>query len=337
MSLTISKQVEREIRKFLDKVFFFSRSDNNYAEELVSAASSYTYIETVEGKADSLHLKIKECNWENFLCVYQEMIKAYVRRLDIRSGIIAFDVTSEPFYGETCGMYTIGCHGKKGYQHEFHFLVMSLINEKKEEKIPLAVIPVHMGFDFGKAIKTLLAYANKMFRIRFVLLDRGFYSVDVINALKGFRYIIFIPKNRRMMDMCSTIAEAGYYKHRLFNWGTQKEAFTRIVLVKDEIKIKGKKEEIVWSFATNMVFDNFYTYVEFYKKRWRIETNFRVEDEAKIKSKSVFHEIRYFYFLVSLLLHSLWLIFRKEIPFKRFLIKVWKFIMLKTLGIQQID
>src|SRR3989344_2865627 len=194
MKLPILKKVQRELGKFLNKVFFFSRSDNNYAEELVLAAVSHSYVETVEGKADSLHLKIKECEWENFLDIYQENIKSYVRRLNIRSGIIAFDITAEPFYGRTNGLYFIGCEAKEGYGQEFEFLVVSLINEKKEEKIPLGCVPVHLGFDCAKAIKDLLAYANKLFRIELVLLDRGFYSADVINALHGLRYIMLMPK-----------------------------------------------------------------------------------------------------------------------------------------------
>lgn len=329
-----SKTVQKELRKFLNKVFFFSCSDNNYAEELVLAATANTYVETAEGKADSPHLKIKECSWENFLDVYQEIVKSYVRRLNLRYGILAFDVTAEPFYGKTCGFYTIGCENQNGYQHEFHFLVISLINEKKQEKIPLACIPVHYGFDFGNAIKSLLAYANKLFKIRFVLLDRGFYSVDVINALNGFRYIMLIPKrDQKIKDLCEKVGEAGYFHHKLFSSATLQEALTRIVLVRGKIK----DEEIVWSFATNMIFDDCYTYVEFYKKRWRIETNFRVEDEAKIKSKSIYPVVRYFYFLTSLLLHAIWLVFKKEIPFKTFLIQTYKYIMLENLSIEQVS
>ena len=107
--------------------------------------------------------------------------------------------------------------------------------------------------------------------------------------------------------------------------------------MRDKIKIKNKEKEIVWSFATNMILDDYYTYVGFYKKRWRIETNFRVEDEAKIKSKSIFPVIRYFYFTLGLLLHSIWLVFKKEIPFKTFLIQTFKYMMLESLGIDQVS
>jgi len=325
MKLPILKKVQRELGKFLNKVFFFSRSDNNYAEELVLAAVSHSYVETVEGKADSLHLKIKECEWENFLDIYQENIKSYVRRLNIRSGIIAFDITAEPFYGRTNGLYFIGCEAKEGYGQEFEFLVVSLINEKKEEKIPLGCVPVHLGFDCAKAIKDLLAYANKLFRIELVLLDRGFYSADVINALHGLRYIMLMPKLNEKIKYYSDVLDYAHYCHNV-----KGEALTRIVLVRD------KSDEFTWSFATNISLDDYYSYVNLYKKRWRIETNFRVEDEARIKSKSVFPIIRYFYFLTSLLLHSIWLVFKPNIPFKNFLINVFKFIILEGFGIEQL-
>lgn len=330
MNNLFSKTVKKEVDRFLNKAFFFSRSNNNYAEELVLAATANSYIETVEGKSDSLHLKIKQCGWKNFLDVYQEIIKSYVRRLNLRSGILAFDITAEPFYGKSSGLYFIGCEAKNGYKQEFEFLVISLINEKKEEKIPLACIPVHLGFNTAKAIKNLLEYTNKLFRIRFVLLDRGFYSADVINALDGFRYIMLIPKLNKKINYYSDVLDYAHYYHRI-KPNAGEEAVTRIVLVRD------KSNEFTWSFATNMIFDDYYNYVILYKKRWRIETSFRVEDEAKIKSKSIFPVIRYFYFLFSLLLHSIWLVFRKEIPFKNFLIKVYKFIMFEGLNIDQMS
>ncbi|MBI4010598.1 MAG: transposase [Candidatus Aenigmarchaeota archaeon] len=324
----VSKTVKRELSKFLNKSFFFSQSDNNYAEEIILAAKAYTYVETAEGKSDSLHLKIKQCDWENLLGVYREIIKPYLRRLNIKRGIIALDITPEPFYGKTTGFYTIGCKGENGYTHEFQFLVLSLIDEKKEEKIPLACIPVHYGFDCANAIKDLLAYANKLFTIRFVLLDREFYSAENINALSGFRYLMLVPKLSREIKQLSEVVKYGYMDYKLRDHKGE-EASTRIVLVRD------KSDKFTWSFATNMVCEDYHAYVKFYKRRWRIETNFRVDDEAKIKSKSVFSVIRYFYFLMSLLLRAIWLVFRREIPFKRFLIQTHKCMLLERFGIYQ--
>ena len=60
-----------------------------------------------------------------------------------------------------------------------------------------------------------------------------------------------------------------------------------------------------------------------YKKRWRIETQFRVQDEAKIKCKSKDMKIRYFLFMFEQMLQTIWICFYKdEVSFKEFLIEM---------------
>ena len=61
--------------------------------------------------------------------------------------------------------------------------------------------------------------------------------------------------------------------------------------------------------------------IQTYKKRWRIETMFRVQDEARILSKSKEIKIRFFYFAYSQVLQLLWAgIFKEKVSFKEFLI-----------------
>ena len=62
-----------------------------------------------------------------------------------------------------------------------------------------------------------------------------------------------------------------------------------------------------------------------YKKRWRIETQFRVQDEARIRCKSKDMKIRYFLFLFEQMLQTIWICFYKnEASFKEFLIEINK-------------
>ena len=295
MNNPFQKTAQNELVKYLDKLFFFSNGSNDYTEELFLSALGNTYVETVDGRSDSLHLKIRQCNWENFLDVYQETIKSYIKRLKIKRAILAFDTTSEPFYGKTTNMYTIGCEPINGYSNEYKYLVVSIINDNKEEKIPITCIPITYGFDYYKALKIMLEYSNKLFKIKLVLLDRGFYSVDVVRALRNYKYIMLVPKlNEQIKYYNNIIIKQAHFYHKIKN-----EEITRIVLVRD------KSDKFTWSFATNIIYNKYYDYVNYYKKRWRIETNFRVEDEAKIKTKSIHQIIRYFYFTTSLLLHSI--------------------------------
>ena len=92
---------------------------------------------------------------------------------------------------------------------------------------------------------------------------------------------------------------------------------TRIDIIKDFVK------DYYWCFATNLR-QSLYL-ISKYKQRWQIETDFRVHDEARIKSKSNEFIVRYFYFLTSLILLANWEVNRLLYPticFKKYLKQV---------------
>ena len=93
-------------------------------------------------------------------------------------------------------------------------------------------------------------------------------------------------------------------------------------IIKSQFYNQKKKEwqDCYWCFATNLN-ENF-GLIKFYKQRWQIETDFRVHDEARIKTKSNNQIVRYFYFLTSLVLVANWQVnrlFHPEICFKKYL------------------
>ena len=78
-----------------------------------------------------------------------------------------------------------------------------------------------------------------------------------------------------------------------------------------------------WIFATNIEKIVLSNILAEYKKRWRIETQFRVQDEARIKCKSKEMKVRYFFFMFEQMLQTIWVCFYKnESSFKEFLIEM---------------
>jgi len=76
-------------------------------------------------------------------------------------------------------------------------------------------------------------------------------------------------------------------------------------------------------FATNVEDLELTEIIKTYKKRWRIETSFRVQDEATIKCKSKEMKIRYFLFMFQQMLQTQWVCFYKnEVSFKKFTIEI---------------
>jgi len=67
------------------------------------------------------------------------------------------------------------------------------------------------------------------------------------------------------------------------------------------------------------------------EKRWRIETMFRVQDEARILSKSKDIRIRYFYFMYNQMLLLLWAgIFKEKLGFKEFLLVMTEYTKMRA-------
>ena len=160
--------------------------------------------------------------------------------------------------------------------------------------------------------------------IEAVLFDRGFYIGNLIQYLNDNRikYLIFVPENEAMKDYIALTNKFAYFNHVIkwnkyrSNWKTP----VKIVIIWDEIIRKGKKIEYYWIFATNL--KHSISLIKTYKQRWQIETDFRVHDEARIKSKSNIPIVRYFYFLTSLVLMANWQVNRikhPKVPFKRYL------------------
>jgi len=80
-----------------------------------------------------------------------------------------------------------------------------------------------------------------------------------------------------------------------------------------------------WVFATNIDTIELDDMIRTYRKRWRIETGFRVQDEAQIKCKSVEMKIRYFLFMFEQMLQTQWVCFYKEeVSFKEYILEMYK-------------
>jgi hypothetical protein len=62
-------------------------------------------------------------------------------------------------------------------------------------------------------------------------------------------------------------------------------------------------------FATNTKYDKIFSYVRYYKKRYGLETSFRVQEEVKIKTKLLILLIRFVLFVFECLLYNVWQFF----------------------------
>lgn len=298
-----------KITSFIQKCFESFHSSiilplNRIGYYLIKCAKSNSYIETLGEHADSLHGWIKKSYEEDFKKSFEIQVRKAVKLLHVSYAQLAFDITSEPFYGKTRSLHIFNTV-KDRYDGEFKFISVCLITRNKQ--IPLMALPIRICEGSAKLTIDLLEYCQSLFkRIRLAVFDRGFYIAELIDYLeaKKIKYIIYVPEKKgKIKEYVEKTEKLSKFKHEM-TYSKEKSKWkpkTTLVVCKGI-------DEFAWIFATNINFKTRVEYIWHYKRRWQIETNYRVEDEGKIKSKSTNHLIRYFYFLISLLLHLLWIV-----------------------------
>ena len=285
---------------------------------IVEAARTISYVETVGNKADTLHRHVKESTEQDLKRAFEFNTSKAVGRMGLGRCTLAIDPTAEPYYGKNGKLNVRQKKSENGTDEAFTYVVLSVV---KPSPLPLMALPYKQGDDLTTLVKELLKYARTLpITIQLVLFDRGFYIGELIDYLSSekIRYLIFVPQNKamkryisQMNNVVSFCHEMKYNKRKSW-WKVQ----TKIVIIKDLIK----KEDYYWCFATN-VRQSLYL-ISKYKQRWQIETDFRVHDEARIKTKSNEPIVRYFYFLTSLVLLANWEVNRLLHPtvcFKKYL------------------
>src|SRR3989338_8106769 len=300
---------------------------------LLEASSHNTYVETVSNKADSLYLRTKDVPMIRMSYAYLNYIKRLSEKLSLtkKKVILAFDYTDEDFYGNVQGFDIHGWTGKDGVTGHFKFLTCSIVSDDIPEKIPLVSLPIRIGHYKSSVILHCLRLINDYIgKIKLILFDRGFYDKDLMYELSKWKYpyLIFVPKHEDKQSILYPLDKGTQVAiHNKFEVNKNQSTYLgeNILVFLKQIYDKKSEKNYDWVFATNVEWILLDKMIATYKKRWRIETQFRVQDEAKIKCKSSDMQIRYFIFLFEQMLQVQWMcFFKEESTFKEFIMVMTK-------------
>jgi hypothetical protein len=297
---------------------------------LLNAVAYNTYVETIGNKADTLYLRCKESLISMMEHAYLNYIKGVSNKfkLNEKPVILAFDYTDEDFYGDVQGFDIHGWTGKDAVTGHFKFLTCSIVSDDIPEKIPLISVPIKIGNYKSQTIIYCLSLIKEYVgEIKLILFDRGFYNNDLMFELTKLKYpyLIFVPKRKEYKQLFEELEEKKTIFVHDFTVNKNQsnyEGATYLAFLKQIYDPKSEKS-YDWIFSTNVEKVVLSDLLLTYKKRWRIETQFRVQDEARIKCKSKEMKVRYFFFLFEQMLQTIWIcFFKEEGSFKEFLIQL---------------
>lgn len=298
-----------------------------YVRDLLLAAFGNTYVETVGAYADSLHRAILRAPMEHVVQAYLNRARVVGEHFDLsqKDVVLAFDHTDEDYYGKLDSAYLHAWTGEHAVRGKWKFLTCAIVNRDDPPKVPLVSLPTPIGYDVSKQIAFILERVKPLVgRITLTLYDRGFYNRHLMRTLDGLKvpYLMLVPKNdvvKRELDAMQD-AQRKTVVH-MFEYRKDKTTHhgqTTLALLKHIFDPRSKKTWD-WAFATNVAHIDLERIIGTYKGRWRIETGFRVQDQAHVQSQSTAVQVRYFYFAFEQALQFAWgALYKTEAPYKAF-------------------
>lgn len=239
-----------------------------------------------------------------------------------RSWRIAIDLTLIPYHGKPLHdakeLYRSKPHSGTT---KFHAYATAVVVHRGL-RYTLALTRVDRGEALKDVVQRLLAIVRKRgVEIRFVLLDKAFFTVSVITYLKraghGFIMPVF-PRGRKPKgDKPPTGLRAlqkkrnGFYQHTMVGKrGSNKKAkttFTVCVTTKAYTYEKtGERKRKKIMFAVHNVAGQPREIREVYRKRFSIETSYRQMNQARIRTCTRSPLLRLLYFAIALILRNVW-------------------------------
>jgi len=227
-----------------------------------------------------------------------------IRKLRLpKKVIIAMDFHDKEFFGDKNHHEVMG---SKGGKYVVKYLQMSvvkpalflgslLVNQFNNEKYSLITKLIEGFYDNFKKTK-----------IELLLLDRGFFTKDVVKLLqeKKIKFIMPAVKNPSIKKLVKKFEKGEIEDRTKYQFGQSSVYLTFI---------KIEKETFVFMTNTRKSPVNIHL---LYKKRWQIETNFREQNNFLLKTKTKNFKIRYLAFILAGLIFNLWQMLRTKMRYK---------------------
>ena len=238
-----------------------------------------------------------------------------------KSRMIAIDLTLIPYHGKPLldKKEIYRSQAKSGTTHFHAYATAAVVH--KGHRYTLALTRVEYGEKMKTVVRRLLAIVRRRgLKIRYLLLDKGFFSVEVILYLKradvGFIIPAIVrgrkPKGRKKATGLRALRKKnnGYYRHTLTGKVNDKPRSTRVTICTASKSYTHKKTGkrrtkkllyVVWKVRLTPP-----EIRETYRKRFGIETSYRQMNEARIKTCTRDPTQRLLYVGIALVLRNVW-------------------------------
>jgi hypothetical protein len=232
-----------------------------------------------------------------------------------RKAVVAIDYTRDLFYGNPNAKNVIGAKQEKGTVWGYSYASIDVVESGR--RLTLYTMTANQFTEKAQAVEKLIAQAKTCgVHVSLVLLDRAFFTIDVIMTLLRLKVYFIIPavKNDKVKQAMQNYDEKEPAKR--FTIGDRKKnvRFNLVIYPRTVEELPKKKKlnvcDLYFGFATNLSMSLVTRLPVFipseYRRRWGIETGYRVQDTVQAKTTSRKYVVRLLYHLTSVLLYNVW-------------------------------
>lgn len=233
---------------------------------------------------------------------------------------LAIDLTLIPYHGQPLHQVNeiYRSQAKSGTTH-FHAYATAYVL-RKGLRFTVALTAVSRQEALSEVIRRLLTQAARVsVRPRYLLLDRGFCSVDVIRYLQAGRRAFLMPVPRRGRkathakgpsgtQIFAIWKRSGWGQYTMSNARKRKATFAVCVKCRNRRGERGKhgREALVYAYGGGLRPSSYPWVQETYRTRFAIETSYRQLHQARIRTCTRDPLLRLLYVGVALVLRNLW-------------------------------
>jgi putative transposase len=227
----------------------------------------------------------------------------------------AVDLTNDPYYGKTDSSnekYVIRSQAKKSTNSFYSYISLYITN--KNERFTLSVLPVEKNKTMVEYLSYFIDLIKRLnLKIKVLCLDREFYSIDVFEFLQNndVPHIVPVVKKGEQMKQILSGNKARSTQYVMKN--SRKKILLDIII--DVKYLKGKRGKKGCENLGFVVFGVKWSprkVSTVYRRRFAIESSYRMRNVVKPKTSSKNATIRYFFALISFLLKNIWLYLQKK-------------------------
>jgi len=229
--------------------------------------------------------------------------------------VFAIDSTDDPYYGEIVPMnkeYVMGSRLKKSTSTFYRYISLYLIEGNR--KLTLSMLPVRNDMPALKYIAYFLDIISKTgLKIKALLLDREFYSIEILSLLMQQNTPFIMPvkkQSARMKEFLSDGRSSSAIKYCMKSQGKGSVELSVLKVVK-YLKGRSKKHGILHvGYVINNIAWKPLNLAKTYEKRFAIESSYRMRNTVRARTTTKNPTIRYLLALISMLLKNIWVAIR---------------------------